>query len=233
MLVPPIQAVLFDAVGTLIFPEPSAALAYADVGRRHGSQLPVETIRARFHAAFARQEALDQSLNLRTSEERERERWQAIVDEVLTDVDNPAACFKDLFEHFSQPASWRCASGTGQTLQELADQGFQLALASNYDSRLRALASGMPPLQPIKHLIISSEIGWRKPARAFFDRACQLLDVQPARVLVVGDDQTNEIDGALAAGMQAILYDPQGKCPGGTRPRIACLDEVVVLLASR
>lgn len=229
----PYQAIVFDAVGTLIFPEPAAPIVYAQVGRRHGSRLTDDVIRSRFRAAFARQEALDRDAGLRTSEERERLRWQAIVAEVLTDLTSPAACFEELFAHFASPAAWRCEEGAGDILQGLADQGNQLALASNYDSRLRRVVAGLPPLQPIRQLVISSEIGCRKPAREFFEHTCRLLGLPPARVLVVGDDRANDCEGARAAGMPAILFDPQGKAPEDGLQRIASLTELPAWLASR
>src|SRR5439155_17886661 len=85
----PIRAVFFDAVGTLLHPEPSAGLAYHAVGTRHGSQLAPEVVRARFRAAFARQEAEDRSAGLRTDEGREVLRWRSIVAEGLEDVRDP------------------------------------------------------------------------------------------------------------------------------------------------
>ena len=66
-----VEAVFFDAVGTLIHPNPSAALAYAQIGKRHGSGLSAEVVRAAFTAAFAREEAADGAAGLQTSEERE------------------------------------------------------------------------------------------------------------------------------------------------------------------
>src|SRR5436309_68347 len=54
-----VDAVFFDAVGTLIHPEPSPAAAYAEVARRHGCALTAEEVRPRFAAAFAREEAAD------------------------------------------------------------------------------------------------------------------------------------------------------------------------------
>ena len=50
-----VKAVFFDAVGTLIHPEPSAATVYHSVGMRHGSRLDHATVKARFRAAFRRQ----------------------------------------------------------------------------------------------------------------------------------------------------------------------------------
>src|SRR5262245_11931759 len=102
-----IQAVVFDAVGTLIYPDPPAASVYEEVGRRFGSRLNVETIRARFVRAFEREEQFDVANELRTSETREEQRWRSIVRQVLDDVSDPEACFRALFKHFSRPEAWR------------------------------------------------------------------------------------------------------------------------------
>ena len=40
-----VRAVFFDAVGTMIHPDPPAATVYARVGRRFGSRLPAEAVR--------------------------------------------------------------------------------------------------------------------------------------------------------------------------------------------
>ena len=54
MIPPEVRAVFFDAVGTLIHPQPSAAAVYAAVGRRFGTRRTEEEIAARFPTAFAR-----------------------------------------------------------------------------------------------------------------------------------------------------------------------------------
>src|SRR5258707_6538414 len=78
-----IRAVVFDAVGTVIHPNPPAPVVYAEVGRRFGSRLAVPVITRRFRDAFQEEEALDVRLGFRTSEQRERERWRRIVARVL------------------------------------------------------------------------------------------------------------------------------------------------------
>src|SRR5262245_17297180 len=108
MLTPNIRAVAFDAGGTLIFPEPPAAVVYAEVGKRHGSRLTPDVIGPRFAAAFARQEAVDERLGHRTDERREEERWRRIVAEVLDDLTDFEPCFAELYRHYSRPEAWRC-----------------------------------------------------------------------------------------------------------------------------
>src|SRR5437588_472394 len=82
-------------------PEPPAPQAYHAVGRRFGSRLSPDEVRRRFRAAFQREELRDRAAGLQTSEAREEERWRGVVAEVLDDVTDPAACFAELFEHFS------------------------------------------------------------------------------------------------------------------------------------
>src|SRR5688500_14012254 len=93
-----VRAVVFDAVGTLIYPFPPVAEAYHLAGWSNGSKLPVTQMWRRFRAAFAksqlgngegRGEGAPQNGDLRrapTSEAIERERWRLIVGEVFTDV---------------------------------------------------------------------------------------------------------------------------------------------------
>jgi putative hydrolase of the HAD superfamily len=208
-----VRAVVFDAVGTVLHPNPAAALVYAESGRKHGCAAPPEVIRERFTAAFRRQDAHDHQNELRTSEARERERWQQIVAEVLFDADDPASCFLELFDHFSQPRNWQIDPDASATLAALAKRGIGLALASNFDRRLHSVVAGFPSLAPIRCVIVSSEVGWRKPARQFFDTVCHSVGEPAEKILFLGDDLVNDYEGARAAGMRALLFDPRGLHP--------------------
>src|SRR5437762_3515620 len=123
------RAVFFDAVGTLIHPEPSAATIYLDVGRRFGTRRSHEEIAARFVAALQAQEEIDRAQGWRTSEERERRRWRDIVAYVLDDVTDPASCFAALYEHFAQRGAWRCADNLEPLLARLHRSGLILGFA--------------------------------------------------------------------------------------------------------
>jgi putative hydrolase of the HAD superfamily len=199
--------VFFDAVGTLIHPAPSAPAVYATIGHRFGSRLDDTTIAARFRAAFRRQEEDDYAAGLRTDEPREIARWRVIVHEVLDDVSDGEACFEELYAHFARPAAWACLPGTAEVLSTLSSRGHVLGIASNFDHRLRGLVEHLPALRPVRHLVISSEIGWRKPAPEFFAEMCRQVAAPPAQVLYVGDDLVNDYEGAHAAGLRAMLLD--------------------------
>jgi len=53
-------------------------------------------------------------------------------------------------------------------------------------------------------IVVSEEVGLRKPDRRIFERAISGWSVAPASVLFVGDDPIADIEGAHGAGMQAL-----------------------------
>ncbi len=212
-----VRAVVFDAVGTLIHPEPPAAAVYAEAGRRFGSRLDAAAVAARFAAAFRRQELIDHAAGLRTDEARELARWRAIVAEVLDDVADSEATFRHLYEHFARPSAWRTEPDAAATASGLAARGYRVGIASNFDHRLLGvLAPGELRGLPV---VVSAAVGWRKPAAAFFAAVCGTFALHAREVLYVGDDPANDFEGARAAGLPAVLFDPRGRAPAGV-PRV-------------
>jgi putative hydrolase of the HAD superfamily len=221
-----VRAVVFDAVGTVIRPDPPAAVIYSEVAKRLGSRVASGEIPARFRRAFGQQEEIDRLVGLQTSEEREMQRWRQIVTQVLDDVADTEECFRELFDHFSDPSAWRCEAEIGPVLEELASRGYALGLASNYDRRLRRVVTGLPMLTRLERLIISSEVGWRKPAPEFFAAIAQTFGLPGSQILYVGDDLMNDYEGARSAGLHAVLYDPRCAAPAGAG-RIAQLTDLL------
>ena len=202
-----IQAVVFDAVGTLIHVEPSFDRIYAEVGRRFGSQLDDAAVRTRFLAAFAQQDQIDRANDWHTDEAREQERWRNIVAAVFDDVVDAEACFDTLFQTFGTMAVWRADADAEAVLRYCTSRGLRVSLASNFDRRLRDVIAVVPGHESFAFLHISSEIGRRKPSPDFFTHVARDLDLPPEQILFVGDDRTNDYDPAIAIGMHARLID--------------------------
>jgi putative hydrolase of the HAD superfamily len=201
-----VRLVYFDAVGTLLRPEPPVALIYQRIGQRYGCPRTVEEIHRAFHQAFADQEAYDAANGYRTNEEREQQRWRAIVSAVLPEAKEAEACFGELWDHFAQPHHWRLEPGSLEVLAHLARQGLQLGLASNFDSRLIGLVQALPDLRDLLDAVwVSSQVGWRKPAAEFYAALGEGYD--PQELLMVGDDRVNDYEGARAAGWHAVLLE--------------------------
>ena len=235
-----IRCIAFDVVGTLLFADPPVHMAYHRVGRKFGSQLDPITVRQSFREAMSRREGGSGQANdilgdsivaggsgdtsHSTSEEAESQFWREVVDEVLPDVADKSACFQALFEHFAQPTSWSCFMDVEETLPVLADRGFQLAMASNFDSRLHSVCEGHPVLQRVTRRVVSSEIGHRKPSRQFFEALIRACACEPSEILMVGDHAGHDVEAARTCGLQAIHLDR-----GGTLgpPAISTLDELL------
>ncbi len=225
------RAVFFDAVGTLLRPEPSAAAVYAAAARRFGSRHTQEVIAARFAAAFERQEDIDRARGWCTSRKREHQRWRDIVGEVLDDVADHDACFASLYAHFARPDSWRCDPECAALLRDLSGRGYRLGLASNLDERLYAIAQGIDALEPLRTcLVVSSDVGWRKPSAMFFQKMCLAAELDAGEILFIGDDLDNDYKGAVAAGLRTVLFDPRDKHVNVVVDRIGALREAPAFL---
>ena len=222
---PGIRAVFFDAVGTLLFPDPLAPEVYRRIAEKQGVELPFEVVRERFHAAYRLEEEADLATGWTTSEERERERWHKIVTFTLHSLPDPEAGFLDLFEHFAQPTSWRLHDDAKRVFDALQQRSVKLGLGTNFDSRVHRVIAGFPTLAPLHgRVVVSSAVGFRKPAKEFFDEVVRVAGCAANEVLFVGDDLRNDYEGARAAGLAAVLFDPLER---STVERIPSLLELI------
>ena len=232
-----IRCVAFDAVGTLIFPDPPVAEVYARVARECGSRLTNAEIEANFRAAFRRQESADfvsgPATNwqtpdgLRSSEPRERDRWRTIVAESIPDAADPRRCFERLFEHFGRPEAWGCFADVAPTLEELSRRGYRLLIASNFDARLEPVWRGRTELAAIERCVVSSLVGFRKPSPVFFHHLVEAAGCARDAVLMVGDDEACDVRGAREAGLRAVRVC---RCGEGGDDSLQSLEQLLDVL---
>jgi putative hydrolase of the HAD superfamily len=225
-----IEAIVFDAVGTLIDPCPTVAEVYVEAALRQGVELDRGVVKSRFHQYFRNDEVDEMRGPLRTDEATEFRRWRRIVSNVLPEVPYPDRAFFELWEHFSRPGSWRCFADVAPALAVLTEQKLPIRIASNFDGRLRTVVQGLTELSCCAGpLLISSEIGYRKPHAAIYQAACASLGLPPGRVLCVGDDVENDVLGPRRAGLRGLLLDRHGTQPEGV-PCVSDLTALVQLL---
>ena len=211
-----VDGLIIDAVGTLIDPTPSVARVYAAAALRQGLQVDLGVVKSRFGQYFRNDEVDDQLGPMVTDEAIEFRRWRRIVSNVLPDLPDPDRAFDELWDHFGHPEAWRCFADVAPGLKLLRDEGWPVRIASNFDSRLRDVAGGLGDLDGFTEtLIISSEVGFRKPHPRFYEAACASLGLAPDRVLCIGDDPENDVLGPERAGLQGALLDREGRCPVG------------------
>ncbi|QDU26506.1 dUMP phosphatase [Anatilimnocola aggregata] len=226
-----IEVVLFDAVGTLIFPDPPVAVAYEMIGRRFGSEVSVEQVGERFRAAFRL--AYDQRNSgqvTRTSEANELARWKAIVGAVFFDapVENGNELFSALWQHFAEPTNWRVFDDVQPTIEVLWQRGYRVGIASNFDERLLNICQSSPILRQFDSFFISSQVGWSKPAPEYYRAIEQTLNVSPSRILMIGDDEQNDVRAPLSLGWRArwLVRGDAASQPGQLTSLLDLLSEV-------
>lgn len=212
-----IHVVLFDAVGTLIRPDPPVSDVYYEIGRRFGSNLSHADIRSRFSKSFAKYETsgvysdrdhLRSSDVHATNQQMEIQRWQLIVRDIFTDVaDAEESLFLALWEHFAQSCNWSLYDDVKPTWSELTSRGLTIGIASNFDDRLESICAEFEPLSHCRHVFWSARIGFSKPSQGFFSAIERQLAMHANRILLVGDHANNDYAGANKAGWHAILLD--------------------------
>lgn len=207
------NAIVFDAVGTLLVPARPVAAVYAETANRFGIELDVPAIADRFRTAFHQEEAIDAASGWRVDEDREFRRWRSIVAMVLPGC--PEACFRNLYDYYAEPEAWTLSEGVAETLSGLTERGWILGMASNLDHRLTKIVAGIAELRPLgDRIAISSQLGYRKPHPAFFAAVAAMMRCPPGCITFVGDDLRNDYEGASQAGFRAILYDPENRHSG-------------------
>ena len=203
-----IRAVVFDAVGTIIYAMPSVTAVYCEtIETLCGQAVDAGIVRSVLTNRLAARSETD---DLSTSETAEREFWFDLIDELVPIKAKRQECFDALYKHFARPQNWRCYDDVAESLNGLHQRGQQLVVASNFDERLHRVCDGLVELNSIKQRVISSEVGWRKPAKQFFESVCERAGYEAEEILFVGDDPHNDIHGARSFGMPAVWIDRRG-----------------------
>ena len=82
-------------------------------------------------------------------------------------------------------------------------------------------------------LIVSEEAGWSKPDPEIFHLALERVGAQTSEALMVGDSWQADIEGARAAGIAAIWFNPRGLPPpdcAATVPELRALEPADIVV---
>lgn len=216
-----IRAITFDVGGTLIQPWPSVGAIYAQVASRHHSN---EFDSTELNRRFIREWRESPTF------EHNKQNWANLVDRTFGTLVSPPpseSFFDELYEEFAQPENWKVFEDAVPALDDLAGRGIPLAIVSNWDERLRPLLDALSLAGYFESILISSEIYFSKPSNVIFDHAIRNLGVPAETILHVGDNVVEDIQGARASGLNAMLIDRMSKSEPG---RITSLSQLIPLL---
>jgi putative hydrolase of the HAD superfamily len=229
-----ISAILLDAGGVLVFPEPANLIPLL---RAAGADPDLATLERAHYQAMAAQ---DQQV----TPPAPGTWWR---DYLLTYVAAcgvaEARCEQLAIEIAQRPKrnGWAHAgSGVMDGLQALAGLGLPMGVVSNSDGTvegdLRRVGvcyvpdgnEAPPAAVPMSVILDSAVVGVAKPDPGIFRIALDTLGVPADQtVLHVGDSLRYDVAGALAAGLQPVHMDPYGFCPAPDgHPHIRSLAEL-------
>jgi putative hydrolase of the HAD superfamily len=226
-----IKAVMFDAVGTLIYANPPVAEVYHGEGLRHGSQLPASEVQDRLKH-FIPLRLYQNDLGGRSHETSQAElvrRWQSIVRDVFDDMDDTSSIFADLWHHFAQPSSWALYPDVASTLHALRDADIDVGVASNFDDRLDRLCDELRLVGDVSRVFHSARLGIQKPAIRFFRKIESALLLRPDQLVMVGDDWQDDYQAAQLAGWHSRWLKREG--PAAHASELTSLRQVLDVIA--
>ncbi len=88
---------------------------------------------------------------------------------------------------------------------------YRLGLVSNGSSETQRMKLARLGLEGLfEPVVISGEVGIKKPDARIFERAMQAWRLRPEQVLFVGDDPVSDIAGAKSVGMQTLQVGQNG-----------------------
>jgi len=163
--------------------------------------------------------------------EHDDEIWFAFSERVILGMGGaaPAArtCAVEITRAWEHHDNFELYDDTIPVLRTLRAAGLKVGLVSNSARDVAAFA--VHHALQIDAGLSSFHHGKSKPHESIFRAVLALLDVDPADAVMVGDAVEEDLEGARAVGMTAILLDRHGYHPD-VEPRIADLFELPAVL---
>jgi HAD superfamily hydrolase (TIGR01549 family) len=215
-----LKAVLFDVDFTLFRPGPELGPeGYRRVGERHGLVLdPDRYDEARANAI----ETLQHNHSLVHDEEV----WIAFTEQIVLgmggDPNGARPCATDMVREWERHENFSLYEDALPVLDELRRHSIRIGLISNGQRDLDEFT--VHHALDVDAVVGSKAHGRIKPHASIFVAALQLLAVEPAETVMVGDSYEDDIEGARALGIRAILLDRDGL-------RVDAPDRIDTLLA--
>jgi HAD superfamily hydrolase (TIGR01549 family) len=225
MLALMLRAVLFDVDFTLSRPGPELGPeAYRRVGEAHGLQLDPDLYEQARLAAF-------EDLRAHPELVHDEETWVIFTADIVRGMggsgEGARACAIDMVRRWEVHDHFDLYDDARPAIEVLRAHGLRIGLISNGQRDLEEFARHHE--LDVDVAVGSKSHGRTKPHASIFRHALAVLEVEPEEAVMVGDSYADDIEGARALGIRAILLDREGLYP--TEPdRISGLDALPAAL---
>ena len=157
---------------------------------------------------------ISQNINYPTKEElAEFRRENARKTAEALGLDAPTDVLKEVLE---RRLIFRPYPESEEVMEELLAIGLPLFVVSNWDVALEGVLENLGWVRYFDGIVASAKVGSEKPERAIFEEALRLagLAERRDRVVHVGNDPVSDVEGAISAGIDAVLIDREGDLEG-------------------
>ena len=234
--------ILFDCMNTLLLPDPentplislegrqviSTAAVLTDYLRRYDPALTVagvhRTLREGWHWANERRGASHQEIPA-------LQRFGQVFEMLNIPVESDGRLEQALLVHMQAVTASYYLPPEHRALLLALKHHYPIGLFSNFDCapELRRLLERQGIAEWFSPLLISEEIGWRKPGKIGFDKALAQVPAEREDILFVGDSLEDDVLGALEAGVDIAWFNRRSvPAPSAVNPTrvLASLDEL-------
>jgi putative hydrolase of the HAD superfamily len=203
-----LRAVVFDVDFTIARPGPDLGPeGYRRLGERYGLELEPSLYDDARRAALA-------DLHRHPELDHDEEIWilftQRIV-EGMGGVGDTYGCAVEMTRAWEHAHHFDLFDDVLPTLDALRARGLKLGLLSNTARDLDLFVAHHR--LSVDAVLTSRVHGKTKPHETIFARMLELLGVSAAEAAMVGDTLEDDIEGARAVGMRAVLVDRDGNYP--------------------
>jgi putative hydrolase of the HAD superfamily len=201
-----LRAVVFDVDFTLARPGPDLGPeAYRTLGLRYGLDLDparYDDARAAAFAEVKRHPELD----------HDEEIWVLFTERIIVGMGGTGETYQAAVEmerRWLHSAHFELYDDAVPALTEMRERGLRIGLLSNSSRNLEEFVAHHGLFADA--VLTSHAHGKTKPHESIFRAVLDLLDVEPSQAVMVGDTLHEDIEGARAVGMRAVLIDREGR----------------------
>jgi len=210
------KVIFLDAAGTLFDVRGSVGEVYRQLANDFGVTVKSVELNAAFFQSFAEANPMTfPGIELAKIPQLEFEWWQAVcakafqIAGVFNQFSDFPNFFAELYAHFATAEPWFVYPDVLPALNRWQKQGIELAVVSNFDSRIYAVLKSLNLAEYFRSVTISTEVGAAKPDSQIFTVALQKHNCIAENVLHIGDSFKADYCGARSAGLNAIWLNRQ------------------------
>jgi putative hydrolase of the HAD superfamily len=200
-----IDAVLLDGLGTLVMLEPPWPRLVERLHDAHGVELSLADAERAFRAEIAYYRANHHKGRDPGALEDLRRRCAEVLRTQLPSRAVEALSPEQLTTAMLDSLRFGAYPDVPAALARLRARGLTLVVVSNWDVSLPAVLRNVGLAGLVDGVVTSAGVGHPKPAREIFTAALALARCAPERAVHVGDSLDQDIHGALATGIRAVL----------------------------